>query len=150
MSEPERIGNLTKATMEIIKRRCEQAAKAKPRSYACSICEDEGLVWVRKRAAGPVPYNYFGAMRCRCNRQMMGWYVTAEDRAADKSKRTGGPRKWDRDIPSYVEAGLADDAVYSTSARAAYEEQEHAYRKAADDPAARAEREAIKEECDHD
>ena len=146
MTDPERIGSLAAPVLEILERRCKAAVGAKPRGTSCAICEDNGFVFVRQRQPG-MSYSFFGILRCHCGQGWPGWYVVQE---GGKPRRVLGRRQWDRQVTSYVDAGLKGDEVYAMSARLAYEEQEHQQRKAADDPAARAEREAIKEECDHD
>ena len=146
MTDPERIGSLAAPVLEILERRCKAAVGAKPRAYSCAICEDEGLVWVRRRHGKDAGYTYFDTIRCHSDKVTMGYLVLPEDVSKDSKRRSWGPRRWDRQIRTYMDAGIPAEQVYSMSARAAYEEQEHQQRKAADDPAARAEREAMREE----
>ena len=147
MTEPEPIGKLAKEVLKILERRCKESMKAKPRTFNCTVCEDQALVWVRRRHGGlEKGYTYFETLRCHCDQSKMGWIVTEENRKKGLNKRTPALRKWDREIQTYKEAEIPEDHVYSLSARLAYEEQEHQHRKAAETPEAVAERKAIQGE----
>ena len=142
MTDPEHIGKLSGPVLEILRRRCKAAEAAKPKPPSCAICEDHGFVFVRQRRPG-MSHSFFGILRCHCGQGWPGWYVVED---GGKPRRVLGKRQWDRQMTSYVDAGLRADEVYSLSARLAYEEQEHQHRKAAETPEAVAERKAIQGE----
>ena len=143
MTDPEHIGKLSGPVLEILERRCKAAEGAKPKPPSCAICEDHGFVFVRQRRPG-MSYSFFGILRCHCGQGWPGWYVVED---GGKPRRVLGKRQWDRQMTSYVDAGLRADGVYSLSARLAWDQQEWLAAAAQLDTYAVAEREAIQEDA---
>jgi hypothetical protein len=86
-----------------------QANATPPPKFRCAVCEDYGLVWVRRKAPEPFNYWFFDSCRCLC--------------------RAG---TWGTDIPTYLDRMVRAEEVFNLRTRGDQEQADWEARKERD------------------